>query len=115
MSVNTILLDFSIDPMRVNGDAECKVIIKSMVESLKKYFSNPVLLFETTCDDGFLALYKDNDVILSIRLFRQGLITLNIEYHKKDTDSPKMSFEVRIFNAHIYRLISSKNYTFYSC
>jgi len=93
MSVNTVLLDFSIDPTRVCGDAECKVVVKSVVEAVKKFFTNPILLFESTCDDGFLSLYKDVAVVISIRLFRQGLLTLNIEYYRQETDAPKMSFE----------------------
>lgn len=96
MSVHTVLLDFSLDPARVNSDIESKIVVKSALESLKKYFAEPVLIFETTCGDGFLSLYKDGNTIITIRCFHQGLITLNIEYFKKDSEDGKISFEVSI-------------------
>lgn len=94
MSVHTVLLDFSLDPSRVNTDVESKIVVKSILESLKKYFAEPVLIFETTCGDGYLALFKDGNTIISIRCFHHGLITLNIEYFKKDSEEGKISFDV---------------------
>lgn len=94
MSVHTVLLDFSLDPTRVNSDIESKIVVKSIVESLKKYFAEPVLIFETTCGNGYLSLFKDSDTIISIRCFHQGLITINIEYFKKDNEDGKISFDV---------------------
>lgn len=94
MSVQTVLLDFSLDPTRVNNDIECKSIAKSVVEVLEKYFAEPVLIFETTCGDGYLSLFKDGNTVISIRCFHQGLLTLNIEYFKKDSENGKISFDV---------------------
>lgn len=94
MSAQTLLFDFSIDPIRINGDTECKLVIKSVIQCLNKYFKAPSLLFETSTTDGFLALYKDEKTIISIRLFIQGLITLNIEYYKIEGELQKLNFEV---------------------
>lgn len=94
MSVHTVLFNFTIDPMRICGDNECKVIVKAVIDVLNKHFKHPVLQVETTCDDGFFSVYKDGPVIISIRLFHQGILTLNIEYYQKDTDSLKLNFDV---------------------
>uniref|UniRef100_A0A336MET6 CSON000359 protein n=1 Tax=Culicoides sonorensis TaxID=179676 RepID=A0A336MET6_CULSO len=93
MSVQTVLLDFSIEPVRVNSDVECKIVVKSIIESLKKYFADPVLIFETTCGDGFMSLFKEGNTVITVRCFQQGLITLNIEYFKKDLEEGKISFD----------------------
>lgn len=105
MSVQTVLLDFSLDPTRVNSDIECKSIVKSVIESLKKYFAEPVLIFETTCGDGYLSMFKDVNTIISIRCFHQGLITLNIEYFKKDCEIGKISFDVSMLKIFHFSLL----------
>lgn len=94
MSVNTILFDFSLEPNRVSGDVECKSIIKQVVESLKSFFNNPVLLFESSLEDGYTSVFKEGCVVFNIRLFHQGLLTLNIDYYKNHNDPSIISFDV---------------------
>lgn len=98
MSAQSILFDFSIDPTRINGAAECKIIVNSIIQCLQKYFKTPKLLFDSICDDGFLSIYKDEKTIMSIRIFHQGLITLNIEYYKNDNEQQTLNFEVCNFH-----------------
>lgn len=95
MAANSVLLDFSIDPTRITDELSRKDIVKVIKENVEKYFGNLKLIYDMLVDDGYLCLLSDNaGVIISLRFFNEGLITLNIEYFKKDSDPQKISFEV---------------------
>lgn len=95
MSVQTVLLDFSIEPSRISDDTARKNVTKQLTSTLEKYFPEMQLIFETTVDDGYLSIYSEkNLVLLNVRLFDQGIITINIEYFKSDCDNQRLSFDV---------------------
>lgn len=99
MAANSVLLDFSIEPARITDELSRKEIVKTFKENVEKYFGNLKIVYDMLVDDGYLVLLSDNTgVVLSLRFFNEGLITLNIEYFKKENDPQKISFEVRKLN-----------------
>lgn len=95
MSVNSVLMDFSIDAQRISDESSRKDITKSIIENLSKYFENLSFVYEMLCDDGSMSILSDKTgTILTIRYFNEGLITINIEYYKKEGAQAKISFEV---------------------
>jgi spermine synthase len=95
MSVNTILLDFSIEPERINDESSRKDLVKIFKLEVEKYFEKIQCVYDLTVSDGQMYIFNDQkDVILTLRFFDKGLITLNIEYYKREKDEPKISFEV---------------------
>ncbi|CAO1335531.1 unnamed protein product [Diamesa hyperborea] len=94
MSVNSVLMDFSIDAQRISDESSRKDITKSIIENLSKYFENLSFVYEMLCDDGSMSILSDKTgTILTIRYFIEGLITINIEYYKKEGAQAKISFE----------------------
>lgn len=95
MSVQTILLDFSIDAGRISDDVARKELVQLMEKSLTEYFPKIKLLFETTTSDGHLVLFAENQMVfLNVRLFSHGIITVNIEYFKGENEQQLLSFDV---------------------
>lgn len=104
MSVQTVLLDFSIESSRISDEVARKELIKLLEKSLLDYFPQIHLLYETTTTDGQLCLFAENQtVFLNVRLFNHGIITINIEYFKGEKEKQLLSFDVSktIFNIFI--------------
>jgi spermine synthase len=97
MAANTVLLDFSIEPDRVIDELSRKDVMKVIKENLEKYFGSLKIIYDlSVVNDGYLCILSDNSgVVVNVRFYNEGLITINIEYFKKDTDQQKISFEVR--------------------
>ncbi|CAG9799728.1 unnamed protein product [Chironomus riparius] len=94
MSANTVLLDFSIEPSRINDELSRKDIVKVIKENLEKYFGNLKMIYDMLVDDGYMCIFNDSSAtIINVRFFNEGLITINIEYYKKDNDNQRISFE----------------------
>lgn len=99
MSVQTVLLDFSIDPVRIVDEIASKDLLKFIKQGLNKYFENLKFVYDLKTEDGYLCLFTDkNLVFIQIRFFNHGIITINIEYYKGETENQIMSFEVSFFD-----------------
>lgn len=95
MSANTVLLDFSIEPARIVDELSRKDIIKVIKENLEKYFGNLKIIYDMLVDDGSMCILNDSKAtVINVRFFNEGLITINIEYWKKEGDTQRISFEV---------------------
>lgn len=95
MAANSVLLDFSIEASRINEESARNDVVKVVKENLEKYFGNLSLIYQMQVEDGQLTLFGDNaGVVITVRFFNEGLITLNIEYFLKSGGTPKISFEV---------------------
>lgn len=95
MAVNTILMDFSIDPKQVKNDSQLSVILTNVENILRDYLTNLKLINTFSVEDGIFKLYSsDLGSIVNIRIFGNGLITVNIEYYKGEKQEPLLSFEV---------------------
>lgn len=93
--MQTVLLDFSVEPSRIGDDGSRKELLKQLQQTLVKHFPEMILIFETTTNDGYLSIYSEqNTVLLNVRLFHQGIITINIEYYKAESDHQRLSFDV---------------------
>lgn len=96
MSANSVLLDFSLDPTRINDEVSRKDIVKLCKEHLEKYISGLKITYDMLTEDGYLCILNaPGAVITTIRFFNQGLITVNIEYFRAESEAPKITFEVR--------------------
>lgn len=97
MSVQTMLLDFSIDPARLGDESGQKAVFGQIETVLKDYISNLILAADIRIDGGSLKLLTGkHGATVSIRLFDRGLITVNIEYFKEDNEEPLINFKVRV-------------------
>lgn len=98
MAANSVLLDFSIEPTRITDEVSRKDIVKIVKENVEKYFEGLNLVYDMLVEgDGYLCILMSPShpgVIINLRFFNEGLITLNIEYFRKEGDSQKISFEV---------------------
>lgn len=109
MSVQTVLLDFSIDASRIGDEESRKDVIKLLQETLREFFPNLATLFEVSTADGHLILLsEDQKSFLNVRLFDDGIITINVEYFKKDNEEQLLSFDVSAFA--ISDIISTENH-----
>lgn len=95
MSVQTMLLDFSIDPARVGDESGQKAVFGQIETVLKDYISNLILAADIKIDGGSLKLMTGKrGATVSVRLFDRGLITVNIEYYKEENEEPMINFKV---------------------
>ncbi|CAK1552804.1 unnamed protein product [Leptosia nina] len=94
MSVQTVLLDFSLDAARVADESGQKAVFEQLVTVLKEYLPNLILAAEISIDGGSVKiLTAKKGVTASIRLFDRGLVTVNIEYYKEDNEDPLINFK----------------------
>ncbi|XP_049298294.1 spermine synthase isoform X2 [Anopheles funestus] len=95
MSANSILLDFSLDPARIIDEVSRKDIVRVCKEGLEKYLAGLKISYDMLTADGYLCILNETGTgtIVTIRFFEQGLITINVEYYRKDGDEAKISFE----------------------
>ena len=116
MAANSILLDFSIDSTRITDELSRKDVVKVIKENLEKYFESLKIIYDMVVEsDGYLCILVSQThpgVIINLRFFKEGLITLNIEYFRKEGESQKISFDVssnfyiNIYFQHLYIYIS---------
>lgn len=57
MSVQTVLLDFSIDPVRIVDEIASKDLLKFIEQGLNKYFENLKFVYDLKTEDGYLCLF----------------------------------------------------------
>ncbi|XP_072940896.1 spermine synthase [Epargyreus clarus] len=94
MSVQTMLLDFSIDPARLGDESGQKAVFGQLETVLKDYIPNLLLAADIKIDGGSLKLLTGKKgTTVSVRLFDRGLVTVNIEYYKEDSEEPVISFK----------------------
>lgn len=94
MAVNTYLLDFTIDANALETTESRKQIQETVENALKEYV--PELKKESVIDldGGFLqVLTGSHGIFVTVRGFRQGIVTINIEYYKPDSEEGLLTFE----------------------
>lgn len=98
MSVQTLLLDFSVDPARLGDEIGQKTIFGQLETVLKEFIPNLILAADIKVDGGSLkVLTGKKGTTVSVRMFDRGLVTVNIEYYKEDNEEPLISFKVNLF------------------
>lgn len=93
MAINTILLDLSVDPLKV---LEKYTFQSTIQDVLSKFLPE---LKETHSTDfkngGFVTTFTAvRDSFVTVRSFPKGLVAINIEYYRDDGEEPLLSFEV---------------------
>lgn len=97
MSVQTVLIDFSIDAARVADKQAQKDLLKLVKVGLDKYFTQLKFVCDVQTDDGSLSMFSDRNLtVISVRFFTVGLLTVNIEYYKRDDEAPAFTFDVSV-------------------
>lgn len=97
MSVQTVLLDFTVDPIRIADEIACKDLFKVVRIALEKYFPDLKFMYDVITADGYLCMLSERNVtFVNVRFFQQGIITVNIEYFKEAGKPQQFSFDVSV-------------------
>lgn len=95
MAVNTLLIDFSVDPTETRNESQVSTLATNVEKILRDYLSNLKLMNTFIIDGGIFKLYtSDFGATTNLRIFNNGLITVNIEYYKDDKQEPLLTYEV---------------------
>uniref|UniRef100_A0A1Y1LW12 Uncharacterized protein n=1 Tax=Photinus pyralis TaxID=7054 RepID=A0A1Y1LW12_PHOPY len=99
MSVYTLLLDFSVDPKNVKNESHLSLLSSNIENVLRDYIGNLKLITTLSIAGGSLNIYSgDMGSVISLRIFDNGTITVNIEYLKgDDSDINILTLEVMVF------------------
>ncbi|XP_076280511.1 spermine synthase isoform X2 [Lasioglossum baleicum] len=94
MVAHTVLLDFTV-PSNVIADIEKRSNLKVAIANvLKEHFDGLKPLTEPSLDGSLLVLYEGpRGSLITVRGYTEGLITVNIEYYKKDDEDALLNFE----------------------
>ncbi|CAH1381688.1 hypothetical protein MTP99_005634 [Tenebrio molitor] len=94
MSVNTILMDFSVDPSTVKNESQVSQVCSNIENVLREHLTSLKTLTTVPFDADTLKLYSfDGGVAATLRVFNTGLITLNIEFLKAEAQESHLTFE----------------------
>ena len=98
MVAHTVLLDFTV-PSNVIVDVEKRSNLKIAIANvLQEHFDSLKPLTESSIDGSFLVLYTGpKGSLITVRGYTEGLITVNIEYYKRDEEEALLDFEVQSF------------------
>lgn len=105
MAVNTLLLDFTLDPSQVKNDNQVSTLMSRVEGIVRDFLSNvkPVNSFHL---DGscIKVLTSDHGTMTTLRVYNHGLLTINIEYYRGEGQEPVVSFEVGSKSCHDHLL-----------
>ncbi|XP_049313036.1 spermine synthase-like [Bactrocera dorsalis] len=94
MTAQTILFDFSVDSERTTDTKQRQEIAKVVRGEVENIFPQVELAYQMTMEDGFFCVFTENkETMITLRIFQQGLVTLNIEYYLEDGKEPLMTFD----------------------
>lgn len=97
MAVNTLLLDFSIDPSQVKSENQITILTTKVENILRDFLTNFKSANSFHVEGSTIKIYtSDLGTITTLRVYDHGLLTLNIEYYKGETQEAVVSFEVSI-------------------
>lgn len=97
MAAQTVLFDFTVDPVRTSDPKERQEIAKVLRHELECLFPQLEQQYQMPMDDGYFAVLTENkETIITVRIFGQGLVTINLEYYLEDGKEQLLSFDVRL-------------------
>lgn len=95
MAANTILLDFSVDAALVKTESQMLKIIHNVESVLRDFLSNFKNINSLSYQGGLVKLYtSDPGATIQLRIYNNGLITINLDYFKADNQNPILSYDV---------------------
>ncbi|XP_060533638.1 spermine synthase isoform X2 [Cylas formicarius] len=93
MAVNTILLDFSVDPNVVKNNSS--VLSTNIENVLRDFLSGLKTVSCFSLDGSSVKIYTaEPGILLNLRIYTSGLVTVNIDYFKGDKQEAILSFEL---------------------
>ncbi|ALC43687.1 CG4300 [Drosophila busckii] len=104
MAAQTILFDFTLSAeSQTTTSAQRQEVAKVIRSELELLFPQLELgyVLETPENGYFAVLHENKETIVTIRIFKQGLLTINVEYYLPDGKEPLISFDTgkRLENA----------------
>lgn len=94
MAAQTILFDFTVDKERTGDAKERQEVAKILRHELEHIFPQLEMAYQMPMDDGYFAVLAENkETIVTLRIFQQGLVTINVEYYLEDGKEQLMSFD----------------------
>ncbi|KAL9905085.1 spermine synthase isoform X1 [Glossina fuscipes] len=94
MAAQTILFDFTVDKERTTDAKERQEIAKLLRQELEHIFPQLNLMYQMPMEHGYYCVLSENqDTIITMRIFQQGLVTINVEYYLENGKEPLMSFD----------------------
>ncbi|KAI8123243.1 spermine synthase isoform X2 [Lucilia cuprina] len=94
MAAQTILFDFTVDKERSGDAKERQEIAKVLRHELEHIFPQLEMAYQMPMDDGYFAVLAENkETIVTLRIFPQGLVTINVEYYLEEGKEQLMSFD----------------------
>ncbi|XP_026670967.1 uncharacterized protein LOC108626892 isoform X4 [Ceratina calcarata] len=94
MVAHTVLLDFSVSSDVVLDEKKRSNLKSAIANVLQEHFNGLKPLTESNIDGSFLVLYTGpKGSLITVRGYTEGLITINIEYYKRDEEEALLDFE----------------------
>ncbi|XP_037298970.1 spermine synthase [Manduca sexta] len=108
MSVQTLLLDFSIDPARLGDENGQKSVFNQLQTVLKDFIPNLILAADIKLEGGCQKLLTGKKgCTVSVRMFDRGLITVNIEFYKEENEEPLINLKsARVLESQLKKYIT---------
>lgn len=112
MVAHTVLLDFTVSP-NVIADIDKRSNLKLTIANvLNDNFNGLKPFTEANIEGSFIVLYTGpRGSLITVRGYPEGLVTVNIEYYKRDEEEALLTFEVYIYFLLIYLSICSFVYS----
>ncbi|KAK0171397.1 hypothetical protein PV328_009135 [Microctonus aethiopoides] len=94
MVAHTVLLDFTVST-NVIADADKRSNLKSAIANvLNDHFNGLKPFTEANIDGSFIILYTGpRGSLITVRGYPEGLVTINVEYYKRDEDDALLTFQ----------------------
>ncbi|XP_026670966.1 uncharacterized protein LOC108626892 isoform X1 [Ceratina calcarata] len=99
MVAHTVLLDFSVSSDVVLDEKKRSNLKSAIANVLQEHFNGLKPLTESNIDGSFLVLYTGpKGSLITVRGYTEGLITINIEYYKRDEEEALLDFELPLMD-----------------
>ncbi|XP_074026814.1 spermine synthase [Leptinotarsa decemlineata] len=94
MAVNTILMDFSLNPNLIKNEKQLNAIATALENILRNFLGNCKHMGSFDLQDGLLKLYhSEPGATINLRIYNNGLLTVNIDFCVDDKQGPVLSNE----------------------
>ncbi|XP_076246193.1 spermine synthase isoform X2 [Calliopsis andreniformis] len=109
MVAHTVLLDFTV-PSNVLTDVEKRSDLKLAITNvLREHLDGVKTLTESNIDGSMVVLYSGpKGSLITLRGYTEGLVTLNIEYYKRDDEEAFLNFEWQYLEADVAMALNSQ-------
>ncbi|KAF7267375.1 hypothetical protein GWI33_019383 [Rhynchophorus ferrugineus] len=95
MAVNTILLDFSVDPSLTKTDGSFTVLSTNIENVLRDFLTGLKTISSFELEGSLIKIFTANrGTVVNLRIYSNGLVTLNIDYYKGEKQEPLLTLEL---------------------